>query len=58
LGEGTIGVGVLGSLGVTMGKRRFAVGTSNPSALREAVVKVPTVTWDDIGGLEKVKQEL
>ncbi|KAJ7036308.1 hypothetical protein C8F04DRAFT_1339048 [Mycena alexandri] len=30
----------------------FALGTSNPSALRE------TVKWDDVSGLEKVKQEL
>ncbi|KAJ6461917.1 P-loop containing nucleoside triphosphate hydrolase protein [Mycena vitilis] len=37
---------------------RFALGTSNPSALRETVVEVPTVKWDDVGGLEKVKQEL
>lgn len=29
-----------------------------PSALRETVVEVPTVKWDDIGGLAKVKQEL
>jgi len=34
------------------------LGVSNPSALRETVVEVPTVTWNDIGGLEKVKQEL
>merc|ERR1712146_517206 len=33
-------------------------GTSNPSALRETVVEVPNVTWDDIGGLEGVKREL
>lgn len=37
---------------------RYALGVSNPSALRETVVEVPTVTWNDIGGLDKVKQEL
>lgn len=37
---------------------RFALGVSNPSALRETVVEVPNVKWEDIGGLEKVKQEL
>lgn len=38
---------------------RFALGVSNPSALREvAVVEVPNVRWDDIGGLENVKREL
>ncbi|KAJ3709562.1 P-loop containing nucleoside triphosphate hydrolase protein [Lentinula guzmanii] len=58
LDEDTIDAEVLDSLGVTMENFRFALGTSNPSALRETVVEVPTTTWDDIGGLEKVKQEL
>merc|ERR1712003_466878 len=35
-----------------------ALGTSNPSALRETVVEVPNVSWEDIGGLEPVKREL
>ena len=34
------------------------MGNTNPSALRETVVEVPTVTWDDIGGLDEVKREL
>lgn len=58
LDEDTIDAEVLDSLGVTMENFRFALGVSNPSALRETVVEVPTVTWKDIGGLEKVKQEL
>ncbi|MEO2151930.1 MAG: CDC48 family AAA ATPase, partial [Thermococcus sp.] len=29
-----------------------------PSALREVLIEVPNVRWDDIGGLENVKQEL
>jgi transitional endoplasmic reticulum ATPase len=29
-----------------------------PSALREVFVEVPDVSWDDVGGLEPVKQEL
>jgi transitional endoplasmic reticulum ATPase len=49
---------VLDSLCVTQDHFKFALGTSNPSALRETAVEVPNVSWDDIGGLEKVKQEL
>ena len=58
LDEDTIDAEVLDSLGVTMENFRFALGVSNPSALRETVVEVPNVTWDDIGGLDKVKTEL
>ncbi|KAI9298651.1 transitional endoplasmic reticulum ATPase [Neoconidiobolus thromboides FSU 785] len=58
LEEDNIDAEVLDSLAVTMENFRFALGISNPSALRETVVEVPTVSWDDIGGLEKVKLEL
>ncbi|GKT95463.1 LOW QUALITY PROTEIN: AAA family ATPase [Colletotrichum tofieldiae] len=59
LDEDTIDAEVLDSLGVTMENFRFALGVSNPSALREvAVVEVPNVRWEDIGGLETVKAEL
>lgn len=29
-----------------------------PSALREVLVQAPNVTWDDVGGLESLKEEL
>ncbi len=29
-----------------------------PSALREVSVEVPHVTWDDVGGMDHVKQQL
>ncbi|KAJ1654490.1 AAA ATPase cdc48 [Dispira simplex] len=58
LEEDTIEAEVLDSLAVTMEDFRYALGVSNPSALRETVVEVPTVSWDQIGGLEGVKQEL
>ncbi|KAF9911470.1 AAA ATPase cdc48 [Lobosporangium transversale] len=58
LDDETIDAEVLDSLAVTMENFRYALGISNPSALRETVVEVPTITWNDIGGLEKVKQEL
>jgi transitional endoplasmic reticulum ATPase len=34
---------------------RHALSQSNPSSLRETVVEVPNVSWEDIGGLEQVK---
>ena len=37
---------------------QWALGKSNPSALRETAVEVPSVSWDDVGGLENVKREL
>jgi len=58
LEDDTIDAEVLDSLAVTMENFRFAMGKSTPSALRETVVEVPNVTWDDIGGLEGVKREL
>ncbi|XP_028413042.1 transitional endoplasmic reticulum ATPase [Dendronephthya gigantea] len=58
LEDETIDAEVLDSLAVNMDDFRYAMGASNPSALRETVVEVPTVTWDDIGGLESVKKEL
>jgi transitional endoplasmic reticulum ATPase len=35
-----------------------ALREMEPSALREVLVESPNVHWDDIGGLEEVKQEL
>jgi len=29
-----------------------------PSALREVLVQIPDITWDDVGGLESLKEEL
>jgi len=58
LEDETIDAEVLDSLAVTMEDFRYAMGKSTPSAIRETVVEVPTVTWNDIGGLENVKKEL
>jgi transitional endoplasmic reticulum ATPase len=58
LEEDTIDAEILDSLAVTQDNFRFALNQSNPSALRETVVEVPTTTWEDIGGLENVKREL
>lgn len=58
LEEDQIDAEVLNSLAVTMNDFRYAMGKSSPSALRETVVEVPNVNWDDIGGLDSVKLEL
>lgn len=58
LEDDTIDAEVLDQLAVTQDNFQFALGTSNPSALRETVVEVPNVSWEDIGGLEGVKREL
>merc|ERR1711981_956316 len=58
LEDDTIDAEILDSLAVSMENFRFAMGKSTPSALRETVVEIPNVTWADIGGLGKVKQEL
>lgn len=58
LEDETIDAEVLNSMSVSNEHFQTALGTSNPSALRETVVEVPNCSWDDIGGLENVKREL
>ena len=43
---------------VTKSDFKEAMKEVQPSALREILVQVPNVSWDDIGGLEDAKQEL
>jgi len=43
---------------VTKSDFKEALKEIQPSALREVLVQVPDVKWDDIGGLESAKQEL
>ncbi len=35
-----------------------ALKTVRPSAMREVLVETPNISWEDIGGLDKTKQEL
>ena len=58
LEDDTIDAEILDSMAVTNEHFITALSVSNPSALRETVVEVPNVSWEDIGGLESVKQEL
>lgn len=56
--DDTIDAEVLNALAVNNEHFKFAMGHTNPSSLRETVVEIPNVTWDDIGGLEETKKEL
>ena len=58
LEEDGIDAEILASMSVTKSHFTKALGDANPSALRETKVEIPTVTWEDVGGLEEVKQEL
>lgn len=54
----TIDIEVLDSMAVTNEHFNMSLKTTNPSSLRETVVEIPDISWDDIGGLEDVKREL
>jgi len=43
---------------VTKDDFKEALKEIQPSALREVLVQIPDIGWDDIGGLENAKQEL
>ena len=43
---------------VTKDDFKTALKEIQPSALREVLVQVPNVSWDDVGGLDDAKQEL
>ncbi|CUV03974.1 unnamed protein product [Cryptosporidium hominis] len=54
----TIDAVILDSMAVSQDHFNSALGVCNPSSLRETVVEVPNIKWDDIGGLEEVKRNL
>jgi transitional endoplasmic reticulum ATPase len=49
---------VLNKLIVSMDDFQDALRFVEPSALREVLVETPNVTWENIGGLHELKQEL
>jgi len=58
LEEETIDAEILAAMAVTQDHFTGALKLVNPSVLRSTVVQVPSVSWDDIGGLEDVKKQL
>jgi transitional endoplasmic reticulum ATPase len=49
---------LLEKMEVKMEDFKSALRGIEPSALREVFVEIPQITWDDIGGLENIKQVL
>ena len=49
---------VLEKLQVTKEDFDGALRMTEPSAMREVLIEVPNVHWDDVGGLEQAKQKL
>ena len=43
---------------VTMDDFMDVIKEMEPSAMREVFVEIPDISWDDIGGLESIKQEM
>ena len=58
LEEEVIPVEVLEKMEVTMEDFMNAYREITPTAIREVYIEVPTVRWEDIGGLEDVKKRL
>ena len=49
---------VLQKIKITENDFTDALKEVRPSALREVLVQIPNVSWDDVGGLDKLKEEL
>ena len=49
---------VLGRIRIGPGDFRDALREVRPSALREVLVQAPDVGWDDVGGLDRLKEEV
>jgi len=58
LEQQTIPPEILGKLFVTKDDFMEALKSISPSALREVFIEVPDIHWEDIGGLENLKETL
>ncbi len=58
LGEDKISSEILQKIEITSEDFRDALKEVRPSALREVQVQIPNVSWDDVGGLDELKEEL
>ena len=58
LDEETIPPEVLEKMEVRMSDFKAAIREVEPSALREIYVEIPEITWEEVGGLEEIKDRL
>src|SRR6476469_5044372 len=58
LAEATIPTEVLDALTVELKDFENALKRVQPSAMREVMVEAPTITWEDIGGLDAASERL
>ncbi len=49
---------ILEKMQISRNDFKEALKVVRPSAMREVLVEIPTIKWEDIGGLKEVKQEL
>ncbi len=58
LNQEKISAEILQKIKITDEDFKEALKDVRPSALREVLVQVPNVTWEDVGGLDSLKEEL
>jgi len=58
LSEDKVSIEILQKIKITSDDFRDALKEVRPSALREVQVQIPNVDWDDVGGLDELKEEL
>jgi len=58
LDEDKISSEILQKIKISSEDFRDALKEARPSALREVQVQIPNVSWDDVGGLDELKEEL
>ena len=58
LDEDKVSSEILQKIEITSNDFREALKEVRPSALREVQVQIPDVSWDDVGGLDELKDEL
>ncbi len=56
--EEAVPVEILESMRVTGNDFEEALKEVEPSAMREVMIEIPRVAWDEVGGLDEAKQEL